>query len=508
MRLQWLVLPVLISGTLTGHCDGPATRVATDPHALTSTTGPVATPLPVEALLTTTRIGGVTYSNDRRLLAYISSASGRPNLWVMNLDGTGARQLIKSDDRQSRAIFTHDDSTLVYSQDKGGNEYSDIYAVPVSGGEPRNLTRTDDVSEVVDEFSPDGKLLAISTKLKTLPATNLAVMSWPDGAIRQLTNETDPKASWSEATWSRDGKYLYANRSLGIDDSDIYRVDVAAGKTEKLIEHAGKQQVRIADVSPDGGTLLITSNAKGGYENVALLKIGTKELKWLTDTQWSADAVSFTPDGGGAVYLLNADGRITTRFVNLKTGVETERGVPAGMTQPATAPKAFLPDGSLVLLHEDSSHPAELYRLAADNTFTQITHNANETLQHAVLPKSQLVTYKSFDGRMISAFVWVPINQKRDGTAAAVVMPHGGPTGQTADAFNGRAELLASRGFVVIAPNVRGSTGYGMEFQNANIKDLGGADLKDEISGVEFLKATDLSIPKRSGSGVDPTAVS
>jgi dipeptidyl aminopeptidase/acylaminoacyl peptidase len=78
-------------------------------------------------------------------------------------------------------------------------------------------------------------------------------------------------------------------------------------------------------------------------------------------------------------------------------------------------------------------------------------------------------------------------------------MAHGGPTGQTLDAFDGRAELLASRGFVVIAPNVRGSTGYGMDFQNANIKDLGGADLKDEIAGVDFLKATGFIDPKRVG---------
>jgi dipeptidyl aminopeptidase/acylaminoacyl peptidase len=433
------------------------------------------------------------------MLAYISSASGRPNLWVMNVDGTGSRQLIKSEDRQSVARFTHDDNTLVYSQDKGGNEYSDIYAVPVSGGEPRNLTHTDDVSETVDEFSPDGTMLAIAVKQKSLPATDLAVMSWPGGAVKQLTHETDPKASWSEAAWSPDGKFLYANRAVGIDDSDIYRLEVATGKAEKLLQHAGKQRVEIADVSPDGGTLLITSDAKGGFENVAVLKVGTKELHWLTDTQWSADGMAFTPDGGSAVYLLNADGRVSMRFVNLKTMAETERGVPPGVNRPVAEPKPFLPDGSLVLLHEDSSHPPELYRLANDNALTQITHNANETLQQAVLPKSQLVTYKSFDGRMISAFVWIPFNLKRDGTAAAVVMPHGGPTGQTTDAFNGRAELLASRGFVVIAPNVRGSTGYGMEFQNANIKDLGGADLKDELAGVEFLKATGFIDPKKVG---------
>jgi len=160
------------------------------------------------------------------------------------------------------------------------------------------------------------------------------------------------------------------------------------------------------------------------------------------------------------VIVLNADGRISTRFVNLKTMQRSERGVPPGLNAPAGAPTPSLPDGSMILSHEDSSHPQELYRLAPDNTLTQITDNANDTLQHIVLPKSQLVTYPSFDGRLISAFVWIPVNLKRDGTAAAVVMPHGGPTGQVTDSFNDRAELLASRGFVVIAPNVRGSTGF------------------------------------------------
>ena len=461
--------------------------------------GTASAPLPVEALLTTTRIGGIARSNDGRKLAYISTESGRPNLWIMNVDGTGTRQLITSNDRQTSARFTHDDSSLVYSQDRGGNEYYDIYLVPAAGGEPRNLTNTPEVSETVQQFSPDGKLLAIGVKQKTAPATNLAVMDWPGATIRQLTHEADPKASWSEDAWSPDGRFLYATRSMGIDDSQIYRIDVATGAAEQLLPHSGKQRITTADVSNDGRTLLVTSDAKGGYENAALLDLATKKLRWLSDTQWSANADCFTPDVGSAVILLNADGRISTRFINLRTMQQTERGVPPGLNFPTGEPRPFLPDGSMLLLHEDSSHPQELYRLAADDTLTQITHNANEGLQHISLPTSQLVTYPSFDGRLISAFVWVPFNLKRDGTAPAVVMPHGGPTGQTTDAFNGRAELLASRGFVVIAPNVRGSTGYGMEFQNANIKDLGGGDLKDEIAGVDFLKATGFIDPKRVG---------
>jgi len=499
MRISYFACCSLIVASVAAYGVGPADRVPTDPHSVTSASAATTEALPVDALLTTTRISGVAHSNDGRRLAYTSNASGRPNLWIMNADGTDAHQLVTNDDRQYSARFTHDDSAVVYSQDRGGNEYYDIYVVPANGGEPRNLTNTPDVSETVSEFSPDGKLLAIGVKQKTAPATNLAVMDWPGGTIRQLTHETDPKASWYENAWSPDGKSIYATRIIGIDDAEIFRVDVATGKTEELLEHAGKQLLSIADVSRDGRTLLITSNAKGGYENVALLDLATKKLRWLTETQWSANGVSFTPDDGSAVYVLNADGRVSTHFVNLKTMQDSDRGVPAGLNQPAAEPTPFLPDGSMLLSHEDSSHPEELYRLAPDDRLTQITHNANETLQHIVLPKSQLVTYRSFDGMLISAFVWVPFNLKRDGTAAAVVMPHGGPTGQTTDAFNGRAELLASRGFVVIAPNVRGSTGYGMAFQNANIKDLGGGDLKDEVAGVEFLKATGFIDSKHVG---------
>jgi dipeptidyl aminopeptidase/acylaminoacyl peptidase len=499
MQKTAIVWCALACVSFAAFADGPADRKQTDPLAVSSASGSAYTPLPVEALLTTTRIVGVARSNDGRKLAYTSTASGRPNLWLMNADGTDPHQLVTNNDRQVGARFTHDDDAVVYSQDRGGNEYYDIYDAPVSGGEPRNLTNTPDISETVSEFSPDGKLLAIGVKQKTAPATNLAVMQWPSGSIRQLTHEADPKASWSETVWSPDGQFLYATRSIGIDDSEIFRINVATGASQQLLEHKGKQLISVSDVSPDGRTLLVTSNANDGYANAALLDLATKKLRWLTHTQWSANGSAFSPDGGTAVVVLNADGRISTRFIDLKTMQQSERGVPPGLNVPAASPTPFLPDGSMLMSHEDSSHPGELYRLAPDNSLTQITHNADEALQHIALPKSQLITYRSFDGRLISAFVWVPFNLKRDRMTAAVVMPHGGPTGQTIDSFNGRAELLASRGFVVIAPNVRGSTGYGMEFQNANIKDLGGGDLKDEIAGVDFLKATGFIDPKRVG---------
>jgi dipeptidyl aminopeptidase/acylaminoacyl peptidase len=95
--------------------------------------------------------------------------------------------------------------------------------------------------------------------------------------------------------------------------------------------------------------------------------------------------------------------------------------------------------------------------------------------------------------------MWMPPNLKRDGSNAAVVLPHGGPTGQVNDTFNTTAAALASRGFICIAPNVRGSTGYGIEFQKANYQDLGGGDLKDEVAARQFLIDTGYVDAKKVG---------
>lgn len=495
-RVSGGVLMLVCAGAF---ASGPADRVATDPKSVVSETNASGKPIPVAELLQTVRLGSPSWSPDGQQIAYVGNASGRLNVWVMSADGSGARQLLKSNDRQSSPRFTRDGKEIVYAQDKGGDEMYDLYAVAVAGGEPRNLTNTDQTSEMGPLFSNDGKWLAFGSKEKKEPGTNVAVMEWSTGKVRLLTHEADPKAAWSTAGWSPDGLYLYSTRQVGLEDADVYRIDAASGAADKLTSHAAKALVRVSEVSPDGKTLLLSSNEKGGYENVALFDLATKKTRRVTDTQWEAIPGEFSPKGETFTYTLNADGRTTIEFVDVKTMKSSDRGLPAGLNSDAGSPSAFRQDGSFLFWHQDSTHAPNLYLLNAGGAVTQITHAESPVLTGAKLPGSQLVAYKSFDGRMISAFLWVPFNLKRDGTAPVVVMPHGGPTGQTVDSFNPRAILLVSRGYVVIAPNVRGSTGYGMEFQKANYKDLGGADLKDEIAGVDFLKTTGFVDAKKVG---------
>ena len=114
------------------------------------------------------------------------------------------------------------------------------------------------------------------------------------------------------------------------------------------------------------------------------------------------------------------------------------------------------------------------------------------------IPSSELVHYKTFDGKIITAVLRMPFNLKRDGSNPAIIFPHGGPTGQTSDTWSRWSNALVTRGYIVLMPNPRGSTGYGMDFQRANYKDLGGGDLKDEMYGLDWLLNTGFVDPTES----------
>jgi dipeptidyl aminopeptidase/acylaminoacyl peptidase len=109
-----------------------------------------------------------------------------------------------------------------------------------------------------------------------------------------------------------------------------------------------------------------------------------------------------------------------------------------------------------------------------------------------------LVRYPSRDGKWtISAFVYVTCNMQRNGQNAAIVYIHGGPTSQTVNSFNRFIQHVVNQGYMVIAPNYRGSTGYGKEFQDANLFDRGGGDLQDVLAATDFLLKSGYPDPKK-----------
>ncbi len=500
-----LVVPTLAlaasGGAASGRADsGPQARTPTDPTSVVSAKQAGAGPVDIKDLLGTVRLAGAAWSPDGKQIVYTGNASGRFNVWLMHSDGSGAHQLAQSDDAQFGPIWVKDGSGIIFEQDHGGNEMYDLYFVAASGSAPENLTNTAQTNETNPHFSPDGKLIAFQTKEKKEPSTNLAIMDWSTRKVRQLTHEQNPKLSWRMVAWSPDQHFLYADRGDLHEDSSIYQVNVETGLAIELTSHLGRALISASDISPDGRTLLIGSNEKGGFDNVALLDIGSRKKKWITDTQWEASPGSFAPGGGRLTYSLNADGRTSIQFVDAKTLKPISTKIPEGLNFEVGDPSPFSSTGNFLFSHQDSTHAPNLYVLAGSGAAPeQITHVESASLRAAVLPQSQIVHYRSFDGKIISAFLSMPFNLKRDGTNPLIVLPHGGPTGQTVDSFSPRIIALVSRGYIVIAPNVRGSTGYGAKFERANYQDLGGGDLQDEVYAVKFMKETGYVDAKKIG---------
>lgn len=497
-----IALTFITSALVLLAANSPDDRQITDPKSVVSIANPAAGPVSIDQLYYTRSTFGPTWSPDGREVVFTTNLTGRFNLWKVSASGGWPIQLLQSDDRQFGAVWSPDGKWIVYDQDFGGGELYDIFAIPSDGGQPINLTNTPDISESDAHFSPDGNTLAISYRPKDSSNNNIALLDWKTRKVRKLTDEQTKNREWFGAIWSSDGKTIFANRAnAGHTDSDVYRIDVGSGRLENLTPHEGDVIFHLSDVSPDGRTLLITSNEKGGYENVALLDVGTRNRTWVTDTKWEAHSGDFSPDGTNFYYILNADGRSEIFLVSLP-GLRAEKLTFAeGINSPSGNPRAYSPESDRLLIsHQSSTEPADLwvYDLAKHHP-RQLTFSAVASLNPSRLPSSQLVHYKTFDGKTISAFFWVPFNLKRDGSNPGIVLPHGGPTGQTVDSFNKTAAALASRGYVCIAPNVRGSTGYGMEFQRANYKDLGGGDLQDEVYAAHFLSATGYVDPAKIG---------
>jgi dipeptidyl aminopeptidase/acylaminoacyl peptidase len=470
--------------------NSPAERKATDPKSIDSKKNGSARPIAVDDFFYSRRVSSPAWSPDGKQVAFSTNFTGRMNLWKVGADGGWPLQLAVSDDRQFGAVWSPDGKWILYDQDFGGSEYYDLFAVPSQGGAPINLTNTPEISESGPQFSPDGKTLAFGYKPKTSPVADIALMDWNTRQVRKLTNESSKDHLWALSAWTQDGKYVIATRmNAGFDDASVYRIDVSSGQAEELTPHQGSTLFLAGGVSPNGKTVLVTSNQKGGYQNVALLDVATKQLKWISDTQWEAQAGEFSPDGKIATWVLNADGVTTTHLYNISSGKSETVDMPVGLSEPTGNPTAFSPDGrSLLISHQSSQRPSDFWVYDLENHKPrQLSYSAVAGLSPNDIPEAQLVHYKSFDGKIISAFLWVPFNLKRDGSNPAVVLPHGGPTGQTSDYFNSTAAALASRGYVCIAPNVRGSTGYGMEFQKGNFQDLGGGDLQDEVYATKFL---------------------
>jgi len=473
----------------------------TDPAKLQSRNVENMQNFTIEKLYMTRNIGGTSWSPDGKQIAFVSNISGRNNIWLVPANGGWPTQLTIGEQRQVSPAWSPDGSWIAYASDYDGNEQWDIFLVSPKTGEVVNLTTTKEISEESPVWSPDSKQVAYTAKPKTGSSYEIDLMDVYSRRVKHLTQNTPKGRSNFDPIFSRDGKFIvYTQADAGEKDASVFVIELASGKTTNLTPHEGEQTFRAADISPDGKTILITSNAHNGYDNVGLLDIATRKIEWLTDDKWEINARAFSPDGGTVSWAANVDGNTNLYLYDLAARKAEMLPLDAGVNSFAGNHSPYTPDGTKLLYnHNGPTAPNDVstYDLKSKTT-QQITHSLMAGIRSADMVEPYLVHFPSRDGKWtISAFAYVPNNITRNGKFPAIVYIHGGPTGQFVNSFNRAIQYLVNQGYLVIAPNFRGSTGYGKEFMRANYRDEGGGDLADIVEAAEWIAKTGFVDPKK-----------
>ncbi len=364
-----------------------------------------------------------------------------------------------------------------------------------------NLTLTDQSAEEEPTWSPNGRQIAYVSKPKTSSTFEVQLMDVATRHVTHLTQNTPKEWSNSGLVFSHDGKFLvYTQTRADNKDANIFLLDLASSKSTNLTPHAGDHSYEATDISPDGKTVLLTSDAQNGYDNVGLLDIATRRIEWLTADKWRITAGGFSPDGKTLTYRANVDGNSAIYLYDIATGHAEALPLAKGMNSLGGNPDSFSRDGSKLLYYHNGPNAPEdawVYDTASRQT-EQVTHSLVAGLRSADMVEPYLVHYPSRDGKWtISAFAYVPNNIPRNGKFPAIVYIHGGPAAQTVNSFNRFIQYIVNQGYLVIAPNYRGSTGYGKAFTDGNLGDAGGGELRDVLDAAKWIEKSGFVDPQK-----------
>ncbi len=211
----------------------------------------------------------------------------------------------------------------------------------------------------------------------------------------------------------------------------------------------------------------------------------TEEIVWIYDGEWEAKEPRFSADSKRVAYILNKNGTMDIYVYDLESGESIPLNIPPGI---CSSPKFSNTGDFLVVIHSGPKSPPDLWRFELqEGTWTRLTNSLQGNIDLSLLAEPMELWWTSFDGRRIPGLFYPTSNYAGPGKPPCIVWPHGGPTGQSVNRWNPYLQYMVAQGYSVLAPNVRGSTGYGAEFRDLNLKDWGGGDLRDLVAGVDYI---------------------
>lgn len=471
----------------------------------------------------------------KRVVYTISEAAMAPDksefvtqIWLASTDGKANHQITFADKSSTNPKWSPDGESIAFTSNRKDNR-NNLYVLRVNGGEAEQLTELK--SSVGNfEWSPDGRWIAYAatdaksddeekndkgkndfrwvdenTKLARLFVIPVAKDASGKRTARMLSSEN---RHVENLDWSPDGRsiaFSHVKSPVANDwpSSDISIVDVTTARVTPFASTPAAEGG--PQYSPDGKWIAATATAlpvrwaqsahihiypaAGGAPRVAPLSHDAQPVI----AGWSAD--------GSRVYFTEAKGTETSFYaLNVTANTIAEARKTDGVINVVDlAPKASM----LSFVMQKPDRPPEVFvTLLGNNEPTQVSRaNTGRTMP---VGRTEVVRWTSTDGKQIEGLLTYPVGYQAGTKVPLILNVHGGPAGifqQTYVGGRGSYPLatFASRGFAILRPNPRGSSGYGTEFRRANMNDWGGGDYNDLMTGVDKVIAMGVADPERLG---------
>jgi len=364
--------------------------------------------------------------------------------------------------------YSPDGTKLAYAFDPDGSESYHLVVY-----DPSTNIHTDLTSNITHAlqpnfyWSPDGSQLAFLSDEK---GHFSAYIFASNAGESQLVLDTGHPA-W-QVEWSPDGKHLAISCEMHGQDYGIFIVNLETKKTAQIPLNAHEPRW-----SPDGSKLAFHSD-KYGWFDIGVYDLPTKEIEWVTKNEGDSQTPEFM---GRNIAYTQSKGAVNWIEIYGKQGetkqYQIRKGIHSGIR--------FTSDLKwMVMTFSSPSQPPDLWMIDVESGESiQLTNSLPEELSNEEFVMPEEIQYKGMDGVEVPTLLFRP----KQMPAPAVVMIHGGPNWHYSAEWNPIMAHLASRGYVVLCPNYRGSTGYGREWQYAAQFDMGGVDTCDVAAGAQYL---------------------
>lgn len=400
---------------------------------------------------------GASFRADGARMAFLTDISGTAQLWTIDAPLSWPEQLTFYDGRLMFAEYSPTEPIIAFGKDTDGDENQLIYLISDDGGAATRVS-VQDAKHLWGGFSPDGRRIAWSHNGRNGRDFDVYVYDLVDGT-ETLIVQADGYM-WVTA-WAPDGDALFIGHAESNADNDLYLARFDGSPPVLLTAHEG--QIMHSHVTPigRGEVCLIATNGLGEFMNVAVLDTATLTIEALDpEARWDVETLALSDDEQWLVIVRNEGGYSTITVQNrTTTTAHRVESLPAGVV----ADVRFAPNSSRFAVSLGAAADAlDIWVVDAANLQAERwTRSSLAGVPRAALVEPELVTFESFDGLEVPAFYWRPPG---DGPFPVVIDIHGGPEAQRRPGLAALTQYYLERGIATLAPNVRGSRGYGKTY--------------------------------------------